>query len=519
VSPLTDVRKGWEETATKFSVPADDDLTDLDSAEKRCLTLTYAGTGDVAIMAIRKCKRPIILVLDEFHRIEETDEAVPANGWGKHIAALQGLSSVKHTFCLTATPWREGPASLPFVKYDANDEVIADFTWAYPDELGSDPSGVVAVAFKDYDAECDYRNGEKKGTHSTKAMKDYDPHNPFIPFGMAGFVRARQYHELLARPVMVQMLRDASVELFNKRKSYGKIKGLIVCESIDTAKVVDEFVRHELQKTCTLITSKQKNASKLVDTFRADDTEWCVSVGMLAEGVDVKAIKVVVDFSNVLTLRDIIQRWGRALRALPGSKTTATVFFINHSMLRYVAEMLTRQINQAKKDKEKKEGGGGDKNKSETIYSNHSGQREGSILDGKSYDINVSELADWIVSVQYRDISDYASALVIADLIYTGYLAGANPLPPGYLDGWQTTEEEPTYSLRQKKQDQRSEATEFVGVLAGRWFPDLSDRGEAHTRVNREIKTRLLRAGYEHGTGEYNRARYDLLKQYAEQHA
>ena len=516
-SPLTEIKRSWEGVSEEFGWPADDDLTDLNSTNKKCLVLTYPGTADTAVMAIRKCHRPVILVLDEFHRIEEADEGEPASGWGRWTTELQSIAAVKHTFCLTATPWREGASSLPFIEYDEHNEVVADFKWGYADELQSESPGVVEVAFHDYDARCDYRKGDETGAHETESMDDYEPMRPRIPFGMTGFVRARKHKDLKERPVMIKMLNEATTELEVKRKAYGTIKGLVICESIETAKTVDDYIRNTLRRSCTLITSKQKGSKDLVDQFRTDTTEWCVSVGMLAEGVDVKTIKVVVDFSNILTLRDIIQRWGRALRVIPGVPTTASVYFIRHAMLVYVAERFKKDMRKAREDKREGEGGGdgGNQGQSKEFY-NHDGEKKGAIMDGKDYALDSANLADWIISVQYHDIADYAHALIVAELITTGYRRNENPLPDGYAEGWETTEEVPSYSLRQQKKDQRSQAQEDVGKLAMHWHPG-EPIGEACTSVNKFIKTSLLKKGYEHGTGEYNRARADLLQQYADE--
>ena len=518
-SPLTEVKRGWEDTLEKFGIPCDDALNDLNDAGKRGLSITYGGLGGVAIMAVRSSRRPLIVIFDEIHRLEEGDNE--ASGWAKWAQQLQECESVRHTICLTATPWREGYASLPFVKYDAHNEVVADFTWSYSDELGADSPGVVEAALEGYHASCDYKKGEIRGEHRTDSMGVYDPARNGIEFGMAGFVRARRRSELLARPVMLQMLRDAGRELEVKRKARGNIKGLVICESIETARTVDEYMRNDLQRTCTLITSKEKGASGMVDTFRKDGVEWCVSVGMLAEGVDVQRVKVVVDFSNILTLRDIIQRWGRALRMIidSGSRvdSTASIYYIKHAMLDYVAERLRKQMRQAKKDKPEEAGNGGGSAEiiEEKVYSNHNGSRSSAILNGKDFQDRASDLAVWMVNVQYRGISDMVQALPLAELIVTGSDAGENPLPEGYTDGWETTEDAPTYSLRQQKADQRSEAQELVGGLARRWYPE-ADIGEAMTSVNRRVKTDLIKSGYEHGTGEYNRARLERLRRLME---
>lgn len=528
--PLRDIKEGWIETLEAddqgegFQLCTDESITEIDDNTSVFVT-SYAGVSSTLELQLEKQNRPLIVVLDEFHRIEESEDN-DGPGWSAAVKSLIDNNDVRQLFCLTATPWREGNGSkLPYVEYDKENMVIADHTRTYAAELASEKPGVVEVSFRGFHAKCTRKKDGKDETLDTRTMPEFKAGRATRHFGLTPFVRCRTYAEFKTKPYLREMLDEANADLQALRHTHGTTKGLVICESIESAVIVHEYLQR-LDPTAKIVSSRDRDPIQKIKEFRRDTSAWIVSVGMISEGVNVKPIKVVVDFSNYLTLRDIIQRWGRALRSCAETGgIEAKVYYINHSMLRYVAEHIKKEMQKAKKEKQDKDGDGPGEEMTPAVYSAFSGEKDGAITDGRNFDERVADLADWMLRTRYEDMERYRDCLRIAKLVIHGCDAGTCILPAGY-DGETHIEKPDVYvQNRKKKRDKKTVAKEGVGQIA-RWHEKYSalmrvmDIGEVATMVNRDLKTDLIRDGFSCGTPEYKAERYqriaDMVKEVEE---
>jgi len=533
--PLRDVKNGWMETldadktGVGFRLPATDEILELTPTTAVFVT-TYAGLGGHNGAVSMTCRtsdvkdRPIILVLDEIHRLEEDSKTGETKGWSDNVVSFRNTHNVIHTFCLTATPWKEGTGcKLPFVEYRGDGTVVAQYAHTYGEELLRDPSGVVKISFRGFHASYIKGHGANAKVCNTAEMNEYDPLKNNIQFGIGAIVSTRMYKDLNSeKPYIREMVNEAVNELRIKRGSMGKCKGLVICESIESAKMITEYMQI-LEPSTVRVDSKMRGVVNILDQFKVNDAAWIVSVGMLGEGVNIPRVKVLIDLSNVLTKRDIIQRWGRTLRACSDvAGIEAKVYYFRHAMLDYLATHMKREVKAAIKNKREHEAreetenaGIGDTVAVPIECHTHAGNSDGAVASDISYKEKVAMLADWMLSVEYEGLVNYTECLRFAKIVYSGYDNGTNPLPGGFVKVKSEPEVETDIYTSKKKRDSDSKklVIDMHSKLAMLRYP-MCDIGDAKKQLNGKLKYQLVARNYVPGTQSYKNARGELIRQW-----
>jgi superfamily II DNA or RNA helicase len=538
VAPLDAVREGWvnmldvdetlEPPVDMFLWPTETRLEEFDPRNDDCYVTTYQGLGEVVVMSLKAAGRPVVIVFDEIHRLEESvKEGQAHSAWTKDaVNAITQLEPVK-IISLTATPWREGsgvrlpesiveyyPDELPEGHPDKEREgtVKADKIHTYGDELmEGKKSGVVYATFKPRNARCQRSDGGGGWEWiDTAAMPDYDPvHAKSYPFGLTPFVKLRNKKEYTDRPYVEQMIKSAirTLHIMRTRKHRG-IKGAVFAMDIDSALYLQQVLKDK-QQEAIVVHSRDTPADtkkKLKAAKSEDGPAWIISVGMLGEGVDIPPIKVIVDLSDERTLRSIIQRWGRALRKFKGAPdTNAKIYHLNHSVLRFASETLKQEIQIAKQEPGT---GGGNGPGEPRFYREFSDSDEaGSLLDEERFLPDVDALAEWLYECR-ETISDYTDALKIArEMMAMGVL------PPEYVRPTKTSKPRSKQS-RTKKRDRKDLTREHLRWLWANKNPEI-DAGVFYEMVNKEVKGKLINKGLTPNTPKYKKARAEMIEKKA----
>jgi len=251
---------------------------------------------------------------------------------------------------------------------------------------------------------------------------------------------------------------------------------------------------------------REEVASRMISIRSAEGAAWVISVGLIGEGVDIPPIKVIIDLSDEITRRSIIQRWGRALRKMKKAKDlTATIYHVNHPMLRFVAKSLKREMPVLKKEKVKKPGPGPGEPSLKRGYCE--GVETETLLDEVMYTVSVNDLAEWLFDT--RDtIADFTDALKIAR-----ELIGMKMVPAGFEVREEKASSRPPTS-RERKKAKMNLAKEHRAFIARQAYPGTSSK-DAAKAVNSSVSYALVCRGLTAGTSEYRKQMYVLLEQRA----
>ena len=161
------------------------------------------------------------------------------------------------------------------------------------------------------------------------------------------------------QPAVKLLLAEAHKNLLYKRQrhieTYGDAKpeapaGLVVCRNQSMADATALVLQEISGKMPVIVHGKAgKDMKKRIAKFRASDDEWCVSVGMISEGVDIPRIKTIAYLTNKKTDLIFAQIVGRAqrVRYTPDGKQVeelATVLLPYHPELdRYAHDFMAQQ--------------------------------------------------------------------------------------------------------------------------------------------------------------------------------
>ena len=385
--PSVGIAKGWVRAFNKtvgtlacYSTPIRASFESVGADDVNVLVCTYAGAGKVS------GSHRTLVILDEIHHAER--EA----SWG--LTADQIADKSKFTLALTGTPWmtRGKIAILEkngyYVGEEGKETIVADGNYTYAEDLTADHAERATVPLR-----CTFfASNVKVSTKHLDGNTTVDEHklHAVTEESRAGIVATADRYTPLKPHVLIDdnslsgnvlarsMLAAATVELDAMaesevfRKARKKPMGLVTCSSIVEATRVYEYLS-AYDVTAEVIHSEDDKAAKRIEELSSNTgnpaPQWLVTVGMVSEGVDIPAIKVVVYLNQITTMLFLIQLIGRALRRIPhGSgyldktltETTARIFAPAHPRIVKVGTELEHIGNQAIKVRGEGEPTGGD---------------------------------------------------------------------------------------------------------------------------------------------------------------
>jgi superfamily II DNA or RNA helicase len=297
----------------------------------------------------------MLLIADEVHHAAEKADSK----WGK---ALQtALYTCEYALLLTGTLFRSDMAKIPGVSYlpQGDQALLANPHYRLTLAQATQDNYVSTVNFVLRDAEVTFNNvcvnkeGETVNEVIKRALTD-------VPDGK----EADQLYGLSLdpfQPAMKLLLTEAHNNVLYKRKRHfdryqegykePAPAGLVVCRDQAMADAT-AVVLQEITGKLPLVVhgNAGKNMVKRIAKFRkVEEHEWCVSVGMISEGVDIQRIKTIVFMTNKKTPLIFSQIVGRAQRVRYDNggnliEEMATVFMPYHPELdKYAHEFMTEQ--------------------------------------------------------------------------------------------------------------------------------------------------------------------------------
>jgi superfamily II DNA or RNA helicase len=234
---------------------------------------------------------PTIAVFDEIHHCGEDAH------FGRGVAHGCGLA--KEKLLMSGTPWKSDGTPIPYVSYDGNGYVVADYGYDYPRALMDEVVRYLTFA---------HAGGEIR----------YDSDGRIEPVNQD--ITHKEAQERLRRLLdpkgdyIADQIHDAHRKLIECRRDIPDAGGLVACIDQQHASQIADAIRKVTNCEPSVIVSDNDRCNDSVKRFRACNKEWLVTVRKVSEGVDIKRLQVLCYFTNItaeLFFRQLIGRVSR----------------------------------------------------------------------------------------------------------------------------------------------------------------------------------------------------------------
>jgi superfamily II DNA or RNA helicase len=322
--PSVSIKKGWVKTAKSlgFVVTGESDNFTEDVVFR---VVTYAGAKR-SLDNIPANSR-ILLICDEYHHAERDKE------WGN---ALESIASISYNILmLSGTPWRTDGyiALLQNNNYYQNGIVVPDYSYNYASDLKSPTRGTVPLHFDLIHSRAYVGMGDSK-----QVVSEYNPPLTDEDWEECSRVIPQQNNDLgkhvgcenvYRNETAIKVLERVRERLDQARQWHcPHVIALVVARNKREADNIGKYLRDKYAWTVQVIhsgtdeidTKASKKIEHIQDELQKPNPkvpDAIVSVGMISEGVDIPAIKVVGYLSAISTMLYIIQVIFRAARRIP----------------------------------------------------------------------------------------------------------------------------------------------------------------------------------------------------------
>lgn len=241
----------------------------------------------------------VLVVFDEIHHCEGISPTL-SNSWGFKI--LEKIKAqANYTLCLSGTPWRSNNSPIVLGKYVEPDyELECDYIYGFKQAIKDNICRNPRIVLIDNDRISVGKEKESfEDYHSVKELlrKSNHPYQAILRNHLA-------LKELLSR---------ANKKLNEIRAFNSNAAGLIVASSVDHAKDICRILS-TMGEATVMVSYKNNDAARVINSFRTDTEKWIVSIGMISEGTDIPRLQVCCHLSRVKTELHFRQVLGRILR-------------------------------------------------------------------------------------------------------------------------------------------------------------------------------------------------------------
>jgi superfamily II DNA or RNA helicase len=294
------------------------------------IVMTYASVVNYKEELRNFCNNHRVLVIaDEAHHASEKAS------WGDSFKEAFELS--ENILMLTGTPWTSTQTPMPFVKYDKDGRVIANFTYGKAIAIAQDVCR--ATDFHRYSV------GELSFYDSkTNEEITYDTLEDALEDGKAGAYS----HANKTVKHMKLMFTEADIKLNELRaQTMSTAGGLLIAPDIKTAHKFQDEIYVMTGKEYPIVHSEDPKAHEKIKLFRDSTERWLISVNMVSEGVDIKRLQVCVFMSKAKTelfLRQVIGRIERRRKDVRKDiDLTAYFYYTSHPEVNAIVKNLEEE--------------------------------------------------------------------------------------------------------------------------------------------------------------------------------
>ena len=296
VCPTSHLKKQWAQKASSFGIELDyawdaSSGAPENASDFRGMAVTYQAIGSSPALFRRHTRRPTFVILDEIHH------AATGNTWGDELR--QAFEEATRRLALSGTPFRQDNKPIPFIRYSAGGESLADYSYGYADGLAD---GVVReVVFPSFEGRLEWIDGDKSiSARFEDALAERD--------------RAKRLNTALTTGWIDDVFRDAHEKLREIRLDHPEAGGLVLAKDQAHAKRIADKIERVTGAAPVVAVSENGEASLDIDRYTNAKTPWLVAVRMVSEGVDIPRLRVLVYATNTLTEMFFRQAIGRIVR-------------------------------------------------------------------------------------------------------------------------------------------------------------------------------------------------------------
>lgn len=304
------VCESWIADATEERVNITDDWKGYDedlrprihhNSEFDGIVLTYQSIkGHVEDLKLYCSRYRTLVILDEPHHLNANEEI--DSSWRPE--AEKAFANAKYRLLITGTPWRTDGSRIPWVTYDDTGRVRADFTYTYLEALND---GVVRKVFFE----------RQESTKCSYVMKGelFEPKTLMeIPIEQYSAALMALY-DLRFGYAMTTI--DSALEKLEsiRRNEHPNAGMLIACRDTSEARAIYERLATRLGEREVVLATSKNDGKEEIEQFDAGTQQVIIAVFMVAEGTNIKRLRVGVYLTprrSELSWRQLIGRTNRA---------------------------------------------------------------------------------------------------------------------------------------------------------------------------------------------------------------
>ena len=259
----------------------------------------------------------VLVICDEHHHA-----AVQA-AWGE--SAGGAFLDSKFVLVLTGTPIRSDGAESVWLAYDDNGAI------SHPDE-GTYTLNYGEAVDLGYCRPITFHKHQGRFTvdlegEQIKISGDQETQIPKNLARIPGLQTALDFYRLAKTPQYIPGTSDplmtgyqasmveAGIDKLNQlRYTMPEAGGLVIAPNIEIAEFMAELLEKLDGEKPIIVHSQLANAEDKIKQFKNTNRKWLVSVAMVAEGVDIKRLRVLIYLPNALTELAFRQAMGRVVR-------------------------------------------------------------------------------------------------------------------------------------------------------------------------------------------------------------
>lgn len=251
-------------------------------------------------------RRRTLVVSDEIHHAGEQSQ------WG--VSLIEAAEPAVHRLHLSGTPFKTDESRVAFLEYDQQGYVKADIVYPYANALRDGINRPVVTYPQG--AEVTWKTADGVTRNATFEDKDLPKKHA------AQRLRAVLEHE----GWVAEVLARAHSVLRGIRKREPDAGALAVAMTAAHARAIANILREVVGVDPAVVLSEDPVADEVLADFRKGSEPWVVAVRKVAEGVDIKRLRVEAYLTNARTELLFRQLVGRIVRVRQGRVEPAYLF-------------------------------------------------------------------------------------------------------------------------------------------------------------------------------------------------
>lgn len=271
----------------------------------------------------------VLVVFDEIHHCGGTTYE-NANRWGQQII-LRIQSRARYTLALTGTPWRSDQSPIVLSQYiGEQNNIQCDYVYGLKEAVGENVCRKPTLVLVD--------NEKISVTDEENSRTVFSSFQQLLSDSLVS------YQSIINDTKAIEyILGRGCKKLAEIRVSNPDAGGLVVASSIEHAVKITRILKN-MNQSAVMVSYKQDQPLETINSFRHNDTQWIVSIGMVAEGTDIPRLQVCCHLSRIKTELYFRQVLGRILRVNHSKNQEAWLYTFSEPTLSNYATRIEEEL-------------------------------------------------------------------------------------------------------------------------------------------------------------------------------